>query len=74
MDSCDYADRPPAGYELLDDETPAAEGDVAYIGNIGGQWVRVRPRQNIIGATLDELWGSSSVIALARQVKANPTT
>lgn len=61
----DYADKPPAGHRMLADDEPAKEGDAAYIGHIGGKWCRVRRGQNIAGASMDELWGSS-VLALAR--------
>lgn len=61
-----YADKAPQGHHLLDDETPAEVGDMAYIGLIGGRWVRVRRGMNIAGATLDELLGSGSVLSLAR--------
>lgn len=66
----EYADIPPAGYRIIDDETPAAVGDMAYRGLIGGRWVRVARGQNIAGATLYELHGSS-VLSLARRKTPN---
>ena len=69
-----YADRAPPGCYLLHDETPAAVGDMAYIGLIGGQWVRVRRGMNIAGATLNELMGWGLVLALARTSARRPTS
>jgi hypothetical protein len=69
-DAQHYADRPPPGFYLLDDAEPAEVGDMAYIGGIGGEWVRVRQGMNIAGATLDELLGWGSVISLARLKRA----
>lgn len=66
-----YADKAPPGCYLLDDETPAAVGDMAYIGLIGGRWVQVRRGMNIAGATLDELLGWGSALSLARMKTPN---
>jgi len=69
-DTCHYADKPPEGYRLLGDCEPAKVGDMAYLGWIGGKWVSVRAGMNIAGATMDELWGNTSVMAVARRYAA----
>jgi hypothetical protein len=60
-----YADRPPEGYKLRDDQDPAREGDMAYFGFLGGEWRRVRRGQNVVGEGSSELW-YSGVMAIAR--------
>lgn len=63
---------PPPDCRLLGDHEPAQAGDMAYIGSIAGAWRPVRPRMNIVGATMDELSDGARVLALARPCRRGP--
>ena len=66
QDDCQYADRPPEGYELRAFVGGVAQvGDMAYIGHIAGRWKPVRRGMNIVGADADELW-YNGVMAIAK--------
>lgn len=65
MTELQYADVPPAGYELLHSSVEAKQWDKAFF-NRDSEWRTVQPGMNIIGASSRELW-HMGIMALARK-------
>lgn len=61
VDQLQYADVPPKGYRLVSHDHVITQGDMVcrnLMDKDGGGWESPRTGQNIIGATVRELWPS----------------
>lgn len=66
MDQLEYADVPPAGFRMASHDHVIASGDKVCVNlmDLNGGWERPRTGQNIIGASVRDLWPRVMAVAV----------